>query len=224
MDEWIIRLFRLADIHFVKKRRGKTSLQFDVVKSCIKDGAQVMFDVSQVVVAWEANIQDSKVIISTLLRQYFTDLNLADPGEFQGDRLDILRIVPACLPLPPALQFPGVCTEKMICTAPFQSGTVCRPPRRRQASWRRRQGPAGPHPRPARRGLAGGEARGGPAPRPTDPVLPRPQAPRYAGSWRPTGSRTSAGTGQHRREGAVLAPDRLHRDRQVRRPDGGTQQ
>ena len=98
MDEWIIRLFRLADIHFVKKRRGKTSLQFDVVKSCIKDGARVMFDVSQVVVAWEANIQDSKVIISTLLRQYFTDLNLADPGEFQGDRLDILRIVPACLP------------------------------------------------------------------------------------------------------------------------------
>ncbi len=49
-------------MNIVKKRRGTTELQFDVVQSCIKDNRRVEFDVHQMAVAWEATIKDAKVI------------------------------------------------------------------------------------------------------------------------------------------------------------------
>ena len=50
-------------MNIVKKRRGVTELQFNVVNSCIKDNQRVQFDVRQVVVAWSATIKDAKVIL-----------------------------------------------------------------------------------------------------------------------------------------------------------------
>jgi hypothetical protein len=46
----------------VKKRRGATELQFDIIQSCIKDNDRVEFDAHQLVVSWGATIQDAKVI------------------------------------------------------------------------------------------------------------------------------------------------------------------
>jgi hypothetical protein len=53
---------RLSKLNIVKKRRGATELQFDIIQSCIKDTDRVEFDAHQLVVSWGATIQDAKVI------------------------------------------------------------------------------------------------------------------------------------------------------------------